>query len=151
MCSILCWIVQWPASRGFRRCPWWLTSTSPWRVVKAWSTGPGTLKIRSSSRRVSLFPSQQVRDRTGLADSPFSLSDSTREALAHNTGNPQQSVCKKSHGHSPGMLPKCDVLCHSSCGQRRVYEYLLGAFERDPMLLPALAPVCVDLAFSACF
>lgn len=46
--------------------------------------------------------------------------------------NPQRSVCKKSHVHPPGMLPKCFVLCHPPCGQRQVYEYLLGVFEQDP-------------------
>lgn len=57
-------IPQWPASRGFLPCLWWPTSTSPWKVVKAWLTGPETRKIKWSSQRASLFRSQQVYHRT---------------------------------------------------------------------------------------
>lgn len=60
--GLFVWIMQWPASRDSQQCLWWLTSTSPWRVVKAWLTGPGTPKIKWSSQRASLFPSQQVCD-----------------------------------------------------------------------------------------
>lgn len=106
-------IVQWPASRGSQRCLWWLTSTSPWRVVKAWSTGPGTQKIRSSSQRVSLSPGQQVREWSGLAEPSFShnapvFGDSSCTSLALHARDRIRR--KKSRVDLPGILPKCLVL-----------------------------------------
>lgn len=83
-------LLQWPASRDFQPCPWWLTSTFLWRVVKAWWTGPGTLKIKWSSQRASLFPSQQVcawTSKSHVTSSPVYISAVTRAA-------PAASICE---------------------------------------------------------
>lgn len=136
----VCWTLQWPASRGFQQCLWWLTSTSPWRVVKAWSTGPGTLKIRSSSRKVSLSPSQQVRAEPSCLHNAWIVSVFLHPEPAHNT-EPKIPI---------GSPWEMSVIFCPLWPLVQVKTSNVTSLSTKLALLPALVPFCVDSAFSAC-
>lgn len=116
--AFICSLLQWPASRGSLLCRWWLTSTSPWRVAKAWSTGPGTPKTKWSSRRDSLSPSQQVRPPSASFCRDSACTRRESAALSVQKG----PICR-----SPRDI-SCFVLCHPSFGWRRA---TLPVFEHN--------------------